>query len=285
MLHLISHEKEPTMCMMKYFFTTLLLISVHGWNSQVYHHTSLYHQTKQTKFRLKATADTTTETAELDSTLATQWKNEICPEALRKMETIMKNSGEDFFCSSSSSSSGSNTLKQMYVQISKHVEIKPSSIKNAGLGLFAKKNIKANTIVSFYPAHALGIEFPIPQGQLFFSNPEHRDYFAQNPSNGESPYLHVADQPIFNRPSILTSSSDPKLKEQSTTHPIYLDVNPQDKSLTKFWVSQYINDGATVKENSEEGVLEYYKESQKKKNCIHIPFSCSPILATVTTGE
>lgn len=39
------------------------------------------------------------------------------------------------------------------------VEWKPSSIVGAGDGLFAKKNIPAGTIVTYYPAHRLGVEY------------------------------------------------------------------------------------------------------------------------------
>ena len=46
-----------------------------------------------------------------------------------------------------------------------------------------------------------------------------------------------------------------------------------------------INDGAKITENTEKGVLDYYKKSKKEKNCIHIPFGPSPIMATVTTKK
>jgi hypothetical protein len=46
-----------------------------------------------------------------------------------------------------------------------------------------------------------------------------------------------------------------------------------------------INDGAVVESNSEKGVLDYYQETGRKKNCIHIPWGPSPIMATVTTKK
>ena len=38
------------------------------------------------------------------------------------------------------------------------VEVRQSSVPGAGLGLFAKKALKSGTVISFYPAHILGIE-------------------------------------------------------------------------------------------------------------------------------
>ena len=160
-------------------------------------------------------------------------------------------------------------LKQFYSRITKSIEVKESSIAGAGMGLFAKKPMKANTIVSFYPAHALGIDSESPFVTL---DPGDETYFTNNPSSRSS-YLHCTDQPIFDRTSILGNQD-----------PLYLDVNPQ-RDIVPGWVSQFINDGATVESNSESGVLEYYQASKRAKNCIHIPFGPSPIMATVTTKK
>ena len=169
------------------------------------------------------------------------------------------------------------SLKQLYSQIVKSVTVKDSSIPGAGLGLFATRNIKAGTIVSFYPAHALGLE--VNNVQIFVSDgPVDETYFRENPP-AKSCYLHATDQPIFNRPSLLASVA-PEMKDS----PLYLDVNP-GREVDPAWVSQYINDGAMVESNTEEGVSTYYKVSTSKKNCIHIPFGPSPIMATVTTKK
>lgn len=164
----------------------------------------------------------------------------------------------------------SPSLKTMHSTICKNVEIKESSIPNAGLGFFAKKNLKSGTIVSFYPAHSLGVD-----GQAFVSGcPEDQEYFQAHPAD-QSSYLHCTDQPLFQRTSLLAPSSDELL---------FLDVNPH-KEVVPGWVSQYINDGAVVKANSEQGLLDYYRDSGLKKNCIHIPWGPSPVMATVTTKK
>lgn len=193
----------------------------------------------------------------------------VLQEGLDKMEKVM---APDF-----------DGLSSLYSQCSKLVEIKESSISGAGLGLFAKKNIKANTIVCFYPAHALGIDVDedndkggIPSNG-FVSNGSDQEYFATH-SPFKSSYLHCTDQPLFQRTSLLQQAGIDNV-------PLFLDVNPNRPIINKAWVSQMINDGATVQANTKEGVLEYYQESGKLKNCIHIPFGPSPIMATATTTK
>jgi SET domain len=65
---------------------------------------------------------------------------------------------------------------------------------------------------------------------------------------------------------------------------LYIDVNPQ-RPLVPGWMSHLVNDGATVLDNTEQGVLDYYSASRAAKNCVHVPFGPSPILATVTTRK
>ena len=153
-------------------------------------------------------------------------------------------------------------LKPFHAKLCKNVAVKPSEIH--GSGLFATRNIAANTIVSFYPAHALGID----NGQAFLSEDT---YFATSTSQD---YLHCTDQPIFARKSILGNNNTP----------VYLDVNPSTPTPLP-WVSHYINDAASVKTQTEHGVLQYYETSNQHRNCIHIPFGPSPILATITTKK
>jgi len=170
----------------------------------------------------------------------------------------------------------SASLKQLRAKSAKAVEIKQSSIPGAGMGLFAKSNMKAGTIVSFYPAHTLGVEFD--NQQLWYSSREEDQiYFSEHPPES-SPYLHATDQPIFNRPSLLADI--PLLKND----PMYLDANPTRK-VDPLWVSHYINDGAIVTSNDGAGIEAYYDQSKRQKNCIHIPFGPSPVMATVCTRK
>ena len=202
------------------------------------------------------------------SALNTSFFEAPLEDALSRMDKVMT---ADFFLSQPS-------LKQLYGKCTKTVVVKKSSIPGAGKGLFAKNNIKAGSICCFYPAHTLGIE--LGDRQLWVSaNESDQEYFSKNPP-GSSSYLHATDQPIFDRPSILADIAPELLKDA----PIYLDVNP-NKEVDPLWVSQYINDGAIVMSNDEEGVSKYYEQSKRKKNCIHLPFGPSPIMATVATRK
>lgn len=223
-----------------------------------------------------ATPDGSTE-IDLGSTAVTATVSQELLAGLAKLETVMAPDFVDH-CGEDQAS-----LKQLHSQIIKSVEVKESSISGAGLGLFATKNIKAGSIVSFYPAHTLGVEV---NDQSIFVAPEgsDQDYFREHPPDSSS-YLHATDQPIFNRPSLLAKSSGLGGSTQLKDAPLYLDVNPQRTPISPAWVSQYINDGAILRESSEAGVTAYYKESKGTKNCIHIPFGPSPILATVATKK
>mmetsp|Transcript_12493 Transcript_12493/g.26303 ORF Transcript_12493/g.26303 Transcript_12493/m.26303 type:complete len:396 (-) Transcript_12493:11-1198(-) len=196
------------------------------------------------------------------------------------------------------------SLQRMRQQIQQLTYVAPSSIgDHAGLGLFASKNIKAGTVVGLYPAHALGYELVVNMNangnevgergeefqdlSLFLAESEEDEaYFQENP-HGNSPYLHATDQPLFQRKSLISTLFD---GETETPPPLYLDVNPKrNEELDSAWTSHYINDGASLLDCrgkiTEGDIEQYYLQSTKSKNCIHIPFGPSPVLATVTTKK
>mmetsp|Transcript_17973 Transcript_17973/g.48870 ORF Transcript_17973/g.48870 Transcript_17973/m.48870 type:complete len:371 (-) Transcript_17973:68-1180(-) len=168
------------------------------------------------------------------------------------------------------------------------VEVKESSIAGAGLGLFVKnKAIKAGTIVSFYPAHTLGIDLghsirKVSRDALGITKEheqqgdEERQEGGRTTTSEDETYLHH----ILGTRALMGSELAKDLGAES----LFVDV---DLSQTEWpgFSSHRINDGATVTTNSEEGVLDYYQASRLAKNCVTVPFGPSPLLATITTKK
>jgi len=165
----------------------------------------------------------------------------------------------------------------------KMVEVKQSSIPGAGLGLFAKEQIKSGTLVSFMPCHTLGIDLgeSIRRVSLLDHNntagsQTTTQTYEHTEGKGEEVYLLniLGSRPLMKK----DISSD--LGGES----IFLDVDSRQTESIGF-DGHRVNDGATVFENNEDGCLVYYRSSRKAKNCVHVPFGPSPLIATVTTRK
>jgi len=244
-------------------------------------------------FRARSIRVNSSEESEADTTTVTIQSNPFLPllsDGLRRASIATNKATSDQVFASSPS------LQRLRQQVKQLTKVAPSSLgEHAGNGLFATKNIKAGTIVGLYPAHALGYELVAPptddsdemQDLSMFIAGSNEDelYFQANP-HGNSPYLHATDQPLFQRQSLLSSLFDESKDEM--TPPLYLDVNPNRNSeLDEIWTSHYINDGASLLNTKVDGdsIEQYYVQSTKAKNCCHIPFGPSPILATITTKK
>jgi len=65
---------------------------------------------------------------------------------------------------------------------------------------------------------------------------------------------------------------------------LFIDSNP-NRPVALGWVSHYINNGSIVQTNDEDRVLDYYATTRRAKNCAHIPFGPSPMMAICTTKK
>jgi len=145
------------------------------------------------------------------------------------------------------------------------------------MGLFARKNPKAGTITSLYPAHCIRIDRDDDDTgpRCVALNESDFQYFDdQSRQNNGANYLHYL---IGNR-NLMSSEIT------SYDGTLFIDVNP-NRPVAPGWVSHYINDGSIVRTNDEDGVLDYYANTRRAKNCAHIPFGPSPMMATCTTKK
>jgi len=162
------------------------------------------------------------------------------------------------------------------------IRVGPSSIPNAGQGVFATKNIKAGTIIGFYPVHMIGMEtYDDSDNEMTVtSNADDRHFFENTADDADNNYLQYL---VGSRPLCGLRAS-----EMGAT--FYIDVNPEKNSAqpdasSSSWISHFINDFATVTSNSEDGLVEYYQKSAAQRNCVHTPFGPSPMIVTMTTTK
>ena len=145
-----------------------------------------------------------------------------------------------------------------------------TSLAGAGKGLFALQNIKAGTLIGFYPVHAIGVDFGNDTSVCLAITADDQEYFDSQSAAFNFVHYLIRSQ----RMGDADFGSDR----------LYIDVNP-GRAVCEGWISLYINDGATVTINSEKGMLDYYVASRLRKNCVHVPFGPAPIHATVTTRK
>ena len=169
--------------------------------------------------------------------------------------------------------SKSISMQDFQKMIQKVVSCGESSIPGAGKGLFAKKNIKKGTLIGFYPVHGLGVEFEDGSSVCCGMTSEDQSYFDES-EDLNSNYIQY-----------LLGSRQIGSADFGEDTQLFVDVNPSRVEPSGCWNGHLVNDGATLSENSEQGMLDYYTSSQRCKNCVHIPFGPSPLLAVVTTRK
>jgi hypothetical protein len=147
---------------------------------------------------------------------------------------------------------------------------KESTIPEAGLGLFAARDLEKGTIVALYPTHTLGINFFNGGSEWVALDSDDQDYFMAASENDEPNYSLFL---LGNRK-----------EEAEFDEAMIVDCNPNRPDLAG-WMAHRINDGATVLSNDERGALLYLKQSVEKQNVVIAPYGPSPLLAAFTTRD
>ncbi len=190
----------------------------------------------------------------------------------------------------------------------RNVEIKKSSIPNAGLGLFARANVKAGTLLTFYPVHAMGIIDAFDDDKVKrvmmdahtgvtyergegMTGRDGRNGYDDDDDDGDENdgayLLHVfGNRPLMNA----------DISRDLCGSSIYVDVDVATyidstaptttniiSSTSTGFDGHRVNDGSTILANDEIGTLSYYRESSIARNCVHVPFGPCPIIALVST--
>lgn len=156
-------------------------------------------------------------------------------------------------------------LQKLFEYCGTAVSEGPSTIPQAGYGLFANEDISAGTIVSFYPIHAVGVNLP----------------------NGGSQIVSIQDYDISRDTSssyAVTLLGGRKLLGETLPGNVFVDMDPR-LTTPLAWKAYRINDGAILERNSEEGVLAYYERSLQQQNTGILPFGPAPLNVAVTTCD
>jgi len=165
-----------------------------------------------------------------------------------------------------------DTLTAFHQDCVEAVAVGPSTIPGAGNGLFARRDLERGKVVSLYPVHATGINF-FDDGSSHWLTLDAMDdeYFFKDAGEGdEANYLIYL---LGNRPPEMDLDGAP-----------FVDANP-NRSPQPGWLTHYVNDGAIIESNSEQGVIDYLKSSDSLANCAICPFGPSPLLAAITTTD
>lgn len=172
------------------------------------------------------------------------------------------------------STTSSLAMRYLFQENKSVVTVSQSSIPGAGMGLFAQEDIEAGTIISLYPVHGLGVDFG-ESSMVVGLDQRDQDYFDNNPKDDYLLYL-IGSRPLGKTTNMADVFGDA---------PLFVDANPTRGPTTPHWLSNYINDGACVGTNTEQGIVDYYQLSRELKNCVLVPFGPSPIIASITTRD
>lgn len=177
-------------------------------------------------------------------------------------------------------------LQRFYTQLVEQVHVKQSSIPGAGRGVFASKNIPKATIVGLYPVHKIICENNLSGYLKTWTNNNNKEPNNNNINEYVKEWVHSVYRVPENLGKIRKSLLDDIKKNEGNWNHLELILDTNDRQeIVKGWVAHLINDGSMVKEKNYDGLLQYWKESNSKKNVVVLPFGPSPILIAVTSKK
>ena len=140
------------------------------------------------------------------------------------------------------------------------VEVRESSVPGAGLGLFARENIKGGTIVAFYPAHVLGMTDAQGGGTVRrvgrdASGAVTSDRGGHEEDRDEAYLHHLLGKRLLMGADVAGDLGGGTL---------FVDVDLGREAAPGF---------------------DAHRVTRKAKNCVHVPFGPAPLLATVATRK
>jgi hypothetical protein len=197
--------------------------------------------------------------------------------ALENMRTLMEPGENDY----DNEDPSLMLLASIFPEKQAIVVVAESSIVGAGMGLFAQQDIPGGTIIAFYPVHGMGMDLSNDKEHEDFSifiglDPTDQQYFDLT-SNDD----YLQEYLVLGSGTVGTTG----LAQVASDISLLIDINP-NRMVHPPWVGHFINDGATLEENSEQGIMEYNQQSQEAKNCVHaVPFGPLPLMASVTTRD
>ena len=150
------------------------------------------------------------------------------------------------------------------------------------MGLFAKKNIKSGTIVSFYPVLSIaGIDFG-HSSVCLSSSDVRQGYFRRDTNNDTNDSEEDSDWNGNYLQYIIGSRPLAGLciPEVFGGNALFVDVEPSQVDCVG-WIGHYVKDGAAVEACEEAGILEYYQRLQHYWQAWF--FECSGLLVTKQT--
>lgn len=163
-----------------------------------------------------------------------------------------------------------------------NVEVSKSTIKEAGFGLFATKDINYGSIISMYPVHATGVNFDDGSSLwVTLDSEDDEQYFfeQQQQIEGEGEKEKSSNYLVY-----LFKNREGEIQLKSIGGNPFIDTNPNREHAPGF-KAHMMNDGCIVNDSSKEGIMKYCVGTKQKMNCALTPFGPSPLMVAVATRE